>query len=465
MPTSCVKVAHGILLHGQIPDGSIERQQLLKKINVGNTSFRDAGKELGAKTGEGGLRFFDSTTRSHIRLGPGAGLVVGVSVGTSSLRACLVDANGVLRHTHTSPPVPDQLALSSRELLDRIRDAAAVVLRSGLDDADLLVDGALPFLGLVVGWATPVDREKRPKGPALRDRGWHNGVPLNQRVAEHLHIDHERSHALNDAHAAAIAVAWTQTRSDKHVTQSHPRMAIVMRLAGAISGASIIVEPPEMTDYGQVSGFAKSILMGGADMHAGELGHVPLDSEIIAELNENRPIGLGELTPCRCSCTEPSERMPKHLEAYAGAQALAYRIAPDEPQCDVVGKIRAAPAMKVHQRALEDVGVLVGHALLGPVAMLNPATITLTGSLATETVRRAIAEHVSESLPFGGSPEVRLLAPDVNPFIRAQGAALAVLRGKVYRKLDELVGGPKSRVSEPVRLLTEPLTALPWEPS
>lgn len=459
-----IKVARGLLLYGQeSASGTLDRGQFMKAIEVRNTSFRDAGSGLGA-TGEPGLRFFDSKLRSHLRFGPGAGLMIGMSIGTSSLCAALVDANGTVHHKYASEPFPLQLELSPGALLDRIRHAAGDVLARGLKDENLLVDGALPFLGLAVGWSVPLDREKRPMGEVLRNRVWHNGVPLYQRVAEHLHIQRGRSHAINGAHAAAIAVAWDQTRDPDHRDQRYPRMAIVMRLAGEISGASIIVEPPQMAHrLGPTSGFPKSILLGGADMHAGELGHVPVDTAIIAARNEDRPEGLAALTAYCCACTHPADPAPEHLEAYAAAPALAHRLAPGKAPCDVVRKVVAAPNTKIHNKVLRDVGVLVGHALLGPVAMLNPATITLTGSLAVETVRRAMTGCLAEAQPFGAHPEIVLLSDDQNRFIRSQGAALAILRDKVHRNFESLLSGRSEAVCDRVRDLTEPLTKLPWE--
>jgi len=46
--------------------------------------------------------------------------------------------------------------------------------------------------------------------------------------------------------------------------------------------------------------------------------------------------------------------------------------------------------------------------------MLNPATITLTGSLAGETVRKTIDKSVSDAQPFGRAPLVLALAGQEN---------------------------------------------------
>src|SRR5262249_36499546 len=159
--------------------------------------------------------------------GPGAGLAVGVSLGTESLRATLVDANGWRYHSHESPPRPDQLELDPAAVLDRIAEAVSVVLDDALRDEKLLVDGALPLLGWSVAWPSPVDRDYRPVGHALAHPHWHRGQPLDQRVRRRLNVPGVPSFALNDAHAAAIAVAFRQTHQSDYLDWKHPRLAIV----------------------------------------------------------------------------------------------------------------------------------------------------------------------------------------------------------------------------------------------
>lgn len=467
MPLSAVRVARGLLLFGERIDAGLNRQRLLKLVDVKNNSFRDAADELGA-TSTPGVHFFDSS-EGTLRFGPGAGLVLGVSVGTGSLRAALVDANGRLHHPKRLEPANGQLALKPTDLLDRIQAVVAEVLAASFDDSGLLVDGALPFLGISVAWAVPVDRDNRALGASLHP-SWLDGSSMRERVAQHLNIKRERSHALNDAHASAIGVAWHQTRHPDHQDQRHPRMGIVMRLAGTISAASIVVESPERVRHperaqklGPTSGFVASVLLGGRDLHAGELGHLSLDQALIDERNASLPDGLGRLTAYSCSCTTPGESVPDHLEAYGSATALAHRVAPTEPKCDVVDRIITTPDVEIHRRALEDVGVLVGHALRGPVLMLDPATITLTGTLAVPTVQKAVSEYLLANKPFGNQPDVQIMERETNRLIRVQGAALAILRAQVHRKLEELVGGQKREVTPHVRDLTVPLHTFPWD--
>jgi len=468
MPESLVRVARGLLLFGDDVEAGANRAKLLQRLRVPNNTFRDAAPELGAVLQTPGLRFFD-TADGGVRFGPGAGIVLGVSVGSGSVHAGLVDANGRVHAHKRLEPVAGQLSLEPIVLLDRIKAIVAEVFGAGLKDPALLANDALPFLGMSVAWAAPVDRDTKPLGKALHPSGL-DGSMLKERVAQHLNVRLHRSHALNDAHASAIGVAWHQTRHPDHHNQEHPRMAIVMRLAGAIGGASIVVESPERIrkperteELGPASGFMDSILLGGRDLHAGELGHLTLDKALIDERNANLPPGLGPLTPFRCSCTSPGKLTPDHLEAYVCTAALAHRIAPGEPECPIIEDMINSPEVPVHTRALEDLGILLGHALRGPVLMLNPATITLTGMLAVPTVTRTVNSYLLANKAFGNQPDVRHMDVGANRLIRVQGAALAILRTKVHRQIEALVGGSKDDAHRRVRDLTEPLKAVPWE--
>jgi len=461
------------LLHGeQIHEGALDREAFMDRIGVRDGSFRTAGIDLGATIKTPGLRFF-SASLEKIAFGPGAGLVVGVSIGMASLRAALVDANGWVHHVHECEPAQDQLARDPPELLERIRSAVGAVLSEALTNDDLLVRKRLPFLGISVAWCVPMDRRKRPIGPALSSQMWHNDQGLDKRVATHLGIASERSHALADTHAAAIAFAFAQTRRSDHVKQRHPRLAIVLRLAGSVGGAIIGVEPPHVDQrLGPTSGFGRSILIG-----AGELAHMPLDRSTVQSYDEGRMPGLGELVAHRCSCTDASEP-PDHLEAYTGAAAVAARIASDEPICTVVRRIVQDASDTTHRRAMEDLASLLGHALRGPVALINPAVIALTGTFAVPTVQKKLAAELSTARSLGDLPTIEFVSSSSNSpstmddrsasdktteqFTRARGAALVVLRQHAHRQLAVLVGQRAGATSQNVKALTSPLAAVPW---
>jgi predicted NBD/HSP70 family sugar kinase len=120
----------------------------------------------------------------------------------------------------------------------------------------------------------------------------------------------------------------------------------------------------------------------------------------------------------------------------------------------VVEEMLEAPDDPRHDRALRDVGALVGEALVGPVAMLNPARVVLTGSLAVSGVKEEIADRLDTEHRFGEQPKIITLPEPVNRYIRAQGAALAVLRERVYRALPKILSDNRRATTRAVRELT-----------
>lgn len=457
-------MARGLLLHGErISDGTFNRKRFFQEIGVDNGTLRSAAGQLGAKRRAPGVGFFDSSQRGKIAFGPGAGLAIGVSLGHQSLRAALVDANGASRVTYEGGRIPGQLEERPAVLLGRIQEAAGAVLAQSLEDETLQVDGAVPFLGISVAWPTPLTRGKLPVGHALGHHAWHSGTPVTNHVAHHLGIEAERSNAMNDAAAAAIAVAYDQTMQRDHLGHKHPRLFVIVRLAGGIGAGMIVVEPPQhSSDLGSTSGFPKSILIGGVDHHAGEIGHVPVNLALVRKLDRRKTKGLGPLVARRCSCAPGDEPELGHLESYAGGQALAARIDATRPAEEVIDEVVEDPEAEVHKRALEDIGILVGDALISPLAMLNPASIVLTGSLALPPVERAMRETLAGVHRFGNQPSIARLDDPANRFVRARGAALVVLRRHVFRRLPELLDGEEHVVCDKLRTLTKPLAENPW---
>ncbi len=458
MTTSILKVAHGILLRGHPETGNgLDKSALLKALgNIPSTTFRAAAEEIGALSSEPGLRFFDASMRGRIAFGPGAGLAVGVSVGAENVRAVLVDANGWEYHHVESDALAGQTSASPDVVLERIKDTVAKSLEKAFTDSepDLLVEGELPLLGWAVAWPTPIDRASKPSGNALSHPSWRSGQPLDQRVRIKLGIREMPTYALSDAHAAAIAVAHRETHRPEHREWRHARLTIVLRLAGNVSGGVVILAPTRQDqEVGEISGFVDSILLAGYDNNAGEIGHAPICPSLVAELADNDE--AGPLTLQRCSCVSPDdEELPSHLEAYASVLALTKRLYPELPRGEALRRVLDDPEQDRHRRALLDVGALVGDALLSPIAILNPAQITLTGSLALPLVHDEIEERVGKAHKLGAQPAITALGGTENDFIRASGAALALIRKLVHRRLAELLDNEKEGVSRNVRALT-----------
>ena len=222
-------VAQAVLLLGPpIRKKLGRRDPIFRAAGVPWGTFRTAADGLGSKQNSPELSFFDATQAGKLAFGPGAGLVVGVSVGAENVRAVIVDANGWEHHPYQSDHLPGQLAQEPSVVLGRIRTAVAEVLEKAFQESPgLLVEGELPLLGCAVAWPTPVDRERKPAGHALAHNGWRSLQPLDQRVEVALGIEGSRTYALNDAHAAAIAIAHRETHQREALTWKHPQLSIV----------------------------------------------------------------------------------------------------------------------------------------------------------------------------------------------------------------------------------------------
>lgn len=472
----CLDVARALVTYGRSTNGErLSRDYVLEKAKVANSTFRSAGSGVGAGQRNRGLAFFDSSVSGKLALGPGAGLVLGISLGRRSLRATLVDANGWCRYSTELPSRSGQLDEEPSVLLDRIRQIARKILMEALEDdrvGNVRVGETVPLLGWAVAWPVPVDREKRPVGQLLSHPLWRNNVSLPKRVEQHLRLDGTKrnfhSYAINDAHAAAIAVAHELTHMPdyEHASWTGAHLTTVLRLAGGVGGATIVVEPPATSRQDEEededmryrgSGFLGSTLLAGVNNHAGEIGHTPVDQSVIDAINSMESNGLNELATVQCSCTTEELDRPQHLEEFTAVDALAHRIDPTANPQDVLASLQKAPESKPHTQALEDVGALVGNAMIGPTRMLNPAYVVLTGSLALPPVKRRLQAMFQSEEVFGSHPEVLLWEGDENQFIRAKGAALALIRNHVLRRVSTILDHDKNAMEHAVRKLTVPV--------
>lgn len=443
-------------------ENNMTRADFCELLHIKDSLLRQRGEKLGVMSSQPGLRFFDAE-RNALAFGPGAGLVLSASIGTQSLRAALVDANGLLHCKTEAERDTEQLAAHPDDLLNRLRDTFGEVLERAFDEKELLVGGKLPLMRAAVAWPAPVTREKQTVGHALQSNGWRLGDPLDRRVAQKLKLPRDRSSAINNTAAAAVGVAYLKTTTPEHILQPTPRLAMVLRLSGGVGGATIVIEPMEVNDeLGPTSGFRRSILTGGLDHLAGEIGHVPVEPALIEKLNQDLLDGLGRVEAATCSCIPPGAKSPGHLEAYAGAGAVAQRIDPSAPQIEVAERMLAEPEKDIHLQALRDVGTLVGKSLVAPVAMLNPASIVITGALAVDPVAGAIETALGQDHALGTMPEVTPLDSAENDYIRVKGAGLVVLRANLLRELPNLLKGAKATLPGKVKRLTMPLSNIPW---
>jgi predicted NBD/HSP70 family sugar kinase len=460
MSRPLLRASHGLLLYGQqIAEGALSRRDLLRLANVPETTFRSAARDLGGTGRSSGTRFFESPP-GGLRFGPSAGLVLAVSVGSTSLRAAIVDANGALHHRYEATPQAAQSMLPPGPMLERIRAAISAVLEQAFEDPALLSGDRLPLLGLAVTWATPIDAAGHSLGSLLEHPSWRI-APLKSLVANRLRAPHDRSSVLRIAAACAIADAWRESRKPEAPQQAGPRLNMVVRLAGTTTAASVIVDPPNKSEEGVESGFLTSRTIGGVDHLAGEIAHLPVDLALVEQLNRGRPHDLGKLTPRACSCGAPASAA--HLENFISTHSVAVRLKPGSEWPILGGEVEANPDREPYRRALSDVGTLLGGALTGPSAMLNPAAIALVGPLALPPVRQAVESRLHQAQLLGTLPEVRLFGQETDRFLAVQGAGLAVLRRWLFRRFGALIGGPIKQHGPRIEQLTIPLRRQDWQ--
>lgn len=408
------------------------------------------------------------------RLGPGLGLVVGVSLGTESLRSGLLSPNGDLLHARTFPPMAEQLARPPNVILARVRRAVFASLQDALDDAGLrLADGSVRLRGVGVAWPAPVDNDGRPAGSVLSHRGWRDPVDgqgerrsLEARLAEVLRpvVPHELVHALNDANAHGLALAFDHSRERAAEGRTGPaapagpqaavaaradawRQMIVVRLGGGVGASTVQLAPEGDPDAPSRSAFLDTGLIVGGDGLAGEIGHLPIDRGVIAAVNRGAPRGLRPLEPdAPCPCGGRS-----HLEAYVGASAFARRMSESGFRDVYDDEGRASPFVttmfregpdEIQKGALRQAGRLLGHALAGPILMLNPQRVALTGALAGGNVREGLESERELWKGLGGTIRLSHVSGEARVYAGVRGAALAVMRAALWRRMGEALAAP-----------------------
>lgn len=470
------RLAHSILVNGGQPD--LTRAELWECAGVSKTQ---GGANLEA------LQQIKIVERdSHLRFGPALGLVLGISVGSESLRAALIDANGDVCISGEAQSRVGRLKQHPDLVLDEIAEVAKGVLEEALTKEQLVVGApsgggeVIPLVGVAVGWPPSVHRQtKLPAGRAMDVRWQESKESLTELVARRLGLPPERSYALSAAHAVALGAAFDDGRT---VHEDSPRgtnhVMLAVRLGGNISAGTITVEPPRVAgSEGRsitVSGFCRSSLIEGTSGFAGEIGHLAISNALLRRVNSEAQDELAPLSrrwPCGCG-----QKM--HLEALASATALVRRIRsttelgfsgrewPADDEWENGSIMHAVLPHFDHplvKQALFASGRLVGHALASPILMLDPRTVVITGPLAHSEVKRGIEAELSTlGLVRPLDPvEIRLLAKEENTFAVPRGAALSVLRDRVYRRLDGLVkGAPGSLRDHAVPVTTENLPQL-----
>jgi predicted NBD/HSP70 family sugar kinase len=421
-----------------------------------------------------------------LRFGRACGCALGIAMGTESLRAALVDANGVVHHPHEAPDLPDQLGLSKDALLARIGETAAAVLAKGLGNPALREHrGRLPVLGVTVAWPTPVDRDFMRAGAPLRDRAW-GDEPLPAPLARLLGGPFARptfSHAINDANAAVMALAYDEAVA--RIGQpdgERSQILMALRLSGGIGAGTIELTPHRTSRLS----FLDSSLIVGTSGFAGEIGHLPTSRSVVEAIQKfsgpdpdspDPAKNLASINVARaCSCGVKGDQAEladigaaAHLEAIAGALAFAdrlrssgYEVAGGRAVSEQVGKLLERRDREI-ERALWECGALVGRAMAAPILMLDPAKIMLTGFLAREAVRTGFVDIRARSKRTVTN-KVTVEVSREDDYLEVRGAALATVRGRCWREIDEdplvLASRPRAWTTAHLKKLRERVAQL-----
>jgi predicted NBD/HSP70 family sugar kinase len=425
-------VMHAILAQGEVRPKQKELAELMQ------VAPRTIGNVIGRARENGYLE-----GRQPVRLGVGLGMALGISLGSESLRAGLVDANGVVRKSATDSPRPRQLEESPPEIMQRIRSISAQVLKSAIEDEKLRVPGSPDLLlsGAVVAWPSPVHRDKRPKGRALAHPDWRKSrrsgkTPnLVNRLSKALGppFTPKRCHAVNDLSAHALAVTFDDSRRRAgEAADQRSGVVLVVRIGGGLGSGMVVTSPHDP----QRLSFIDTKLIEGTEGLAGELGHLPLGRGLVNEINEGSDLASMDYDTWECSCGKK-----RHLEAFASGTAFLRRLRAsgyDIPETSVghtklLHAISAGNLDEEQREALRDVGRMVGRALVGPILMLDPHSVVVTGALAGKDVVDGIGrERDSWASVIEDSVTIEARGGHESAWAGVRGASLAILRRTVY---------------------------------
>ncbi|HEX5494755.1 MAG TPA: ROK family transcriptional regulator [Mycobacteriales bacterium] len=276
---------------------------------------------------------------SLIRLGPAAGLAVGVDVGRAHLRVAVADLGHQVR-------AEDACTLRGDVRAEAVLDLAAQLVRSCLDR---IGHDMADVIGVGLGMPAPVEqRTGRVLAPAILPDWAHlcAGPELSARLGRPVMVD-------NDANLGALAEhMWGAGRG-------HGTIAYIKAATG-IGGGLVL----------------GGRLFRGRSGTAGELGHVVLD--------ENGGV-------CRCGnrgC----------LELVAGGTALVAALRGSNRDVtslpDLIRHVRAGDTACV--RIVADAGTHIGVAVGSLVNLVNPERVIVGGELGQagevllEPMRRAL---------------------------------------------------------------------------
>ncbi|MGY0002329.1 ROK family protein [Micromonospora sp. I033] len=293
--------------------------------------------------------------------------LVGIDIGGTKTAAALVDRSGrVLQRREAPTP--------ARSGPEAVLDAAARLA------ADLVGAAAGPVGVGTAGTVDPTTGSIRYATDSLP--GW-TGTPVAGALAARLG---RPVRVTNDVNAAALGECWAGAGRD--------RAHVLMVAVGTGLGGAVVRN-------GRVE--------AGARGAAGEVGHLPAP-------------GAERL---RCGCGRHG-----HLEAIASGSGLAAAYA-TETGAQVTGRTvadRAAAGDGVARRVVDRAGTVLGAALAGLVALLDPDAVLVSGGAAGTLLPAASAAYAAELA--AGWADVPLLPATLGADAVLVGAARLAMDGR-----------------------------------
>jgi predicted NBD/HSP70 family sugar kinase len=430
--------------------GAINPPAAAEESPLGRGEFwRRAG--IDAATGRQGLADLREAelVEGDWTISPSLGLVLSLSLGTEAARGALVDSNGRLSCCFESPPLAGQLVELSRSLLlDRVAELAHAVLATGLSR---MPKEELPLLGVSVAWPAALDAETKLPAPLMfRHPQWERDpVPVTLAVAQRLRLADWagspdaalwRSHGINDANAAAVSVAFSTTRERAAGGGGRSGILMVIRLGGGI-GAGVVLLSSHRDD---VPSFLDSYLVEGRGF-AGEIAHLPVSSADVAELGGavGRVAAVEPLRGCNCGreiCLESVASARAVVDRARRSGLLDEATTGSAGDTDAMQSIIGRSTEDEVATVLKQTGQMIGRSLAGPVMLLNPRKICLTGSLSLLPVLDGIEDRKGDLMHVAdeGQTTMTLLEGWDNKFAGVRGAGLVVHRSVIYRRFDDL---------------------------
>lgn len=368
-----------------------------------------------------------------LTLGPQAGHLIGISVGREMVRFGIyrVDGDPItwVRTPEMIFPVNTDQALDPASFGALVSNALIACRRQLTEPVYPLACGvAWPSrIALSSGEPEPLVIRQRWKNTsvkelitnALKDAGF--SVPVT---------------IVNDADAEALA----ETRLG---VARNARTALVVKLAGGVGAAAV--------HEGQ--------LLKGGHGFSGELGHMPVAVSLTDDrlrIPSRLPTSVVALSPdLRCSC-----HLTGHLQTMVSAAAVADRLAPG--LAEELGSYLAALEQierTIHPTIIDlvmhELGQVLGRALCGPIAMLDPNIVVLRSIFfpTSRLVAGVIEELRAASLE---AADVRLGTQGVRGrWMAAQGASLVVgdeyARPRIRRAQQDWRAVPSLEPTAPLR--------------